>query len=164
MPINITFDYVSSHTLVKAGGIINYAPALPHAGRLYVIRNALAHGHPYYIGTASNVQNRFTPRSDAVRELGFRTAEINNISIAIVQITVNGYFNPPDDHGISNGVDVEHLLIRLYVVNNEGVRNIVKITPFFNTTGLRINYTFVNSIAWPHFMPHNYFINNGYNL
>lgn len=160
MPIDIDFDYRTIHTVYKNGGAIFYNPALTHSSRLYVIRNTQANNFPYYIGTANNISNRFAGRAEVVRELGFRTNEINNISIAIVQITVNGVSRPPHDNGISAGVDVEHLLIRSYTQQGRGVRNISKVAPFANTSGQTIRCHFFNTAGWGHFVPANHNVPN----
>ena len=130
MPTDVIFSYTTIHRVQKNGGLISYVPALPHSSRLYVIRHTLANNFPFYIGTANNINHRFEERKRAVREFGFRTNEINNISIAIVQITVDGAPRPPHNNGISAGIDVENLLIRSYMQQGHGVRNIAKLMLF----------------------------------
>ena len=155
MPIAIDFDYVSTHTVQKAAGYISVVPALPQSSRLYVIHHTLANTYPYYIGTATNIQSRFTERLRTVREFGFRNNEIVNVSIAIVQIFVDGNPRPPGNLGISAGIDVENLLIRLYTRQNNGVRNIAKLAPFVNNHGQRLDCSLNNNAGWAHFVPAN---------
>lgn len=160
MPIDVDFNYRAVHNVYKNGGAIFYNPALPHSSRLYVIRNTQANNFPYYIGTANNISHRFDGRAEVVREFGFRTNEINNISIAIVQITVNGVSRPPHDNGVSAGIDVERLLIRSYMQQGRGVRNISKVAPFANASGQTIRCRFFNPAAWIHFVPANHNVAN----
>jgi hypothetical protein len=159
MPIPILFTYATVHTIQKQGGNPSYAPALTQMSRLYVIRNTQANNFPYYVGTADNVQNRFGPRLDAVRQFGFRNTDIGRVSIAVVQIFVNGIARPPHQTGVAGGIDVEHLLIRLYVSQGQNVRNIQKVLPFTNNHGQRLDCTFINPAAWVHFVPANTNIN-----
>jgi hypothetical protein len=149
----VTFDYVSQHDIVKHGGVVNCAPGLPHASRLYVIHHAQAAGHPFYIGTAAHIRNRFRHRLDAVRELGFRNNEIMNVTIGIVRILVNGIPRTPGNLGIAVGIDVEHLLIRMHLTQGNGVRNMGKINPFINNLPNAINCTVLNNAMWLQFMP-----------
>jgi len=155
MPIAIIFNYTSVHILQKAGGNPFYQPALPNSSRLYAIRNTQANNFPFYIGTADNIQNRFVPRVDAVRQFGFRNADIANVSIAIIQIFVNGIASPPHNNGVSSGIDVEHLLIRLYISQGHNVRNISKTAVFTNNHGTSLNCTFMNPANWAEFIPAN---------
>lgn len=162
MPINVHYNYESNHTVRKVGGLISAVPALPTSSRLYVIHHLNAHGRPYYIGTASNVKERFKERFRAVRELGFRTAEINNLRIAVVQILIDGVSRTPQDYGIAGGIDVEHLLIRLYIAFGHRLRNIDKTGNYQNTHGQRLDCYFTNPSAWAHFVPANNNVPNNY--
>ncbi|HEX8396375.1 MAG TPA: hypothetical protein VF644_02945 [Pyrinomonadaceae bacterium] len=160
MPTDVIFSYTTIHRVQKNGGLVFYVPALPHASRLYVIRHTLANNFPFYIGTANNINHRFEERLRAVREFGFRNNEINNISIAIVQITVGGVPRPPHNNGISAGIDVENLLIRSYMQQGHGVRNIAKVAPFLNNSGQTIRCYFYNTANWAHFVPANHNVPN----
>lgn len=153
MAITVNFIYTSVHRLVKNFGGISSNPALPATGKLYVIRHAQANRFPFYIGTAINVQQRFAERLRAVRELGFRNADIANIAIAVIRIQVDGQNRQPDNLGFAGGIDVEHLLIRTHMDQGQEVRNIVKTDYYRNTSGSVIRCTFENPIAWAHFIP-----------
>ena len=155
MAISVHFNYESKHRITKSGGLISTYPSLPHSSRLYVIRHIDAVRYPYYIGTASNVKDRFDERLRSIRELGFRNTEIGNIRIAVVQIFINGRPRTPQDYGIADGIDVEHLLIRFYVALGRNVRNMVKTNQFQNTYGTPLDCTFANTINWGHFVPGN---------
>jgi hypothetical protein len=161
MPIPIIYNYATSHVIHKNAGNVLYVPALTTGSRLYVIRNTAANNYPYYVGTADNTQSRFGPRLDAVRQFGFRNADIANVSIAIVQIFVNGYPTPPGAAGVSGGIDVEHLLIRFYISQGHNVRNIAKTAVFTNGHGQALHCTFNNAAAWAHFVPANRNVPNG---
>lgn len=140
MAINVNIMLYRKHDIVKHGGLVSAAPALEGAGRLYVIKNTST-SRPVYIGTASNLRNRFTARIKAIREFGFANLAINPIRIHVYRVFVDGHARPPNDLGIAGGVDVEHLLIRLHMAQGINVRNITKTAPFTNTSGHRINLT-----------------------
>ncbi|MEO0387212.1 MAG: hypothetical protein AAF281_06735 [Pseudomonadota bacterium] len=143
MPRNVTFHYKSHHTYTKQNGYIFPAPALPRASRLYVIYNSGKDRHPYYIGTAQDVQHRFDTRSKAIRDLGIKNDELARIQIAVVQILVNGRATTPGKTGVAGGIDVEHLLIRIYSqIGNFGLRNMSKTGIFSNVAFRRLDYYF----------------------
>lgn len=165
MPILINYNYVSIHTINYNNGNINAVYALPQASRLYVIVNGTT-GHPVYIGTADNVQNRFTPRLEAMRELGFNQNALNPIQVLVIQTQVNGVNTTPGNTGIAGGIDVEHLLIRTYMGHlNLPVRNIQKTAAFQNASGQRIDWTLTNNAGIVNFGgPYAYHLNNGTQL
>jgi len=152
-PINVTFSYVSMHTLQNAGGLVNANPPIPHADRLYVIYNTSTI-RPVYVGSAANGQARFNPRQIASREMGLSQNDLNPIWIFIVQVFLNGVGKHPGNDGIVVGgghaVDVEHLLIRTYIGHyNWNVRNINKTGMFNNFYNTVLNWTLVNNAGIP---------------
>lgn len=148
MPTDIEFIYKAKHKIVLPDeGYTKAAPALPSADRLYVIYND-ATNRKVYIGTSKNVQKRFDPRIEALRELGFSQATLDDVVMYIVQIKTNGLPSPPGDKGeiFSNGtIDVERLLVQTYIeIFNVSVRNVVKTEPFKNQTSQKIRWQLVN--------------------
>jgi len=144
MPI-VNFNYLKQYALINNNGLIQTVPALPSSSRLYVIYNNSTN-RPYYIGTAVSLKNRFSPRLEVIREMGFDQNCLDEILIFEIQIEVDGKFRTPGDDGIAGGIDVEHLLIRTYINSlNENVRNIQKVTPFINNTGTLLSWNLLNS-------------------
>src|SRR5262245_36742703 len=129
MPIQITFMLVSKHTIMIQGGESIARTALPHGGRLYVIYNSTTKRH-VYVGTATDVQERFKPRIASIREFGFQQAAMRPIRIYVYQVLYNNRPKPPNKHGRCMGIDVERLMIRLHLKRNISLRNITKIRPF----------------------------------
>lgn len=154
--MNIVFKYKSTHNLFANGTVF---PAFTSSSRLYVIYDG--NGAPsVYVGTATDVQDRFYTRLSAIRELNISQAHLNNIFVAIVQIEIDGVFYPPHNNGISNGVDVEHLLIRIYSqLINANIRNLVKVNAF--TSAANLTFQLVNECGITNFGNHNYFLNTG---
>src|SRR5690606_18362513 len=146
MAYDVEFILSSVHAIQKRHGVVSAQPALPAAGRLYVIHNDTT-SRPVYVGTASDVQQRFVQRIAAVRELGFGNAHINPIEIHVYRVEVDGRPRPPDDLGYSAGIDVEHLLIRLHLKQGISVRNIGKLGAFVNNTGQRIALTLTAAVG-----------------
>jgi hypothetical protein len=161
--INLTFDYVSRHTLQYNNPDVSAIPAIPAVNRLYVIENHLTHRW-FYIGTAADVASRFTGRFTACRELGFGQNEVGATQVYIVNVLTNGASTPPGDNGRTWGppaIDVEHLLIRTYVSGlHQNVRNINKIAPFPNYQGVALNVALVDhaGLGFPLF---NFVVANG---
>ncbi len=151
MANKVNFNYCSMHTVDNVNGVVSATPALPGQSRLYVIYNGSTN-RPVYVGTASNVQNRFAGRLEVCRELGFSDDQLGPISVMVVQILVNGAPATPGDIGISAGIDVEALLIRTYLMHLQwNVRNIQKVTPFTNGTGTVLQWTLTNACGIPNF-------------
>src|SRR5690554_6387553 len=96
MAYDVEFSLSSVQAIQKRHGVVSAQPALPAAGRLYVIHNDTT-SRPVYVGTASDVQQRFVQRIAAVRELGFGNAHINPIEIHVYRVEVDGRPRPPDD-------------------------------------------------------------------
>lgn len=164
MATKITFNYEKTHTIGYNGGYVKAQPALTSSSRLYVIYNP-ATTHPVYVGTADDVQDRFGGRIDVCRELGFSQTEMNPILIFVVQIKIDGTPMTPGQYGISGGIDVEHLLIRTYMTQlNYNVRNVNKVSQFYNGTGSKIEWDLVNSAGITNFGVHSYSLNNGHSL
>jgi hypothetical protein len=140
----VSYSYETRHTVNYNGGYISIKPALPQKPRLYVIVNT-ATAYPFYIGTAVDVQDRFDVRVKSIRDMGFSATELGTILIYVVQVKVNGNPSPPDKHGVSSGIDVEHLLIRTYIANFKvNVRNASKVNQFTNTTSGTLSYDFTD--------------------
>ncbi len=131
MTITVNFNYESIHRLANTDGIVSASPAIPRAGRLYVILNNST-ARTVYVGTSSDVKARFVSRLQVIREMGF---DVGSPTIFIVQIQINTVYTQPGDDGIADGIDVEHLLIRTYVkLLGLNVRNVTKWGVFRNTT------------------------------
>lgn len=138
MPINVVLLRHRQSAVRKNAGNIAAVPALEATGRLYVIHNATTSRHAY-IGTAGNLQARFTERIAAIREWGFNNAAITPITIHVYRVTVDGQARQPDALGYAGGIDVEHLLIRLHINLAIPLRNYNKVYPYNNTSGQTIN-------------------------
>jgi hypothetical protein len=148
MPTNIEFIYKTKHVIdLPDAGYTKAAPALPADKRLYVIYNDSTNRH-VYIGTSTDVQKRFKPRIEALREFGFSKAMLDDVVMYIVQIKTNQAPTPPDDKGeiFAYGViDVERLLVQTYIKQfNVSVRNVVKTEAFTNNTSQKIRWQLVN--------------------
>ncbi len=140
----VNYIYESSHVIAYNNGAISAYPALPATNRLYVVYNSSTN-RAVYVGTSTDVQNRFDARLKACRELGFNAAQLDPVLIFVVRIVVNGVASPPGNSGVSSGINVEHLLIRTYDVHiNCGVRNIDITGQFTNGTGGILTWTLVN--------------------
>jgi hypothetical protein len=153
MPIAITLILNRASDIVKQAGVVTAVPALEPTGRLYVIHNPTT-SRDAYIGTATDVQQRFVPRLAAIRELGFNNAAIQPITIYSYRVTVNGQARQPDNQGYAGGYDVEHLLIRLHLRLFISVRQFNKIHAFSNNTGQRIDLRVdaANGLAVPAYL------------
>ena len=147
----ITFIIDSqSNFQANQNGMVIIAPALTTQGRLYVVWSNV-HQRPAYIGTSANVQQRFDVRLGAVNNLGVPPEALQDNFVFTVRININGNSYTPDDQGIANGVDVEHLLIRVYI-NHYGIalRNTTKWNNAFQNNdlnGLYIRYLDPNNIV-----------------
>ncbi len=160
MPTVVTFNYEKTHTVGYKDGYVKAIPALTTSSRLYVIYNATT-THPVYVGTSDDVQNRFGNRIDVCRELGYSQAQMDPISIFVVQIKIDGTPMTPGQYGVSGGIDVEHLLIRTYLRQvNVNVRNAVKLGIFTNSTGGKLSWNLENNAGIANFGTHNYYLNN----
>ncbi|MEM9556023.1 MAG: hypothetical protein AAGC60_17335 [Acidobacteriota bacterium] len=174
MPHRIRYNFENvTHGLAYNNGLVSWNPGFPQSSRLYVIYNNDTN-RPYYIGTALNLRNRFNPRATVCRELGFPTVNaMNSVSAYRLQMEwrANGvgqnWVNAtPGDNGVVGLIDAEHLLIRVYIENeNVGVRNIQKVNAFTNTTGNQLNvyFTDVGNIAALH-LPDNFILANNAQL
>lgn len=165
---DVEFNYKSTHVINFNGGYVSYYPAIPQDARLYVIYNDSTDRH-VYVGTATNVQNRFNPRIEALREFGFSEDQLKKIFIMIVQIKIDGYNKPPDNYGKAGDnpeIDVEHLLVRTYVEKlNVNARNIDKASKKFkNETGGKLTWSLVNNAGIQNFGVHNYGLDTGKSL
>lgn len=146
MPVNVQLVMHKSHQIRKNQGFVQCVPALESQGRLYAVLNTTTSRH-VYIGTASNLQSRFTERIAAVRELGFNNAAINPITIYAIRVIIDGHPRQPNNLGIAGGIDVEHLLIRLHINQGVSVRNISKLIQYTNNTGTVMNLSLTTSPA-----------------
>lgn len=142
-PITLEFAYQEEiHTVQfnEDNGFPFYNPAIRREPGLYVIRNLLNQTWPVYVGTASNVRNRFDSRLEPLSHWGFVDDPLAGIAIYIVKVKVNGSNNatgPGIGVGVPDGwvagVDAERLLIRNYIKKAQwNVRNQQKINPFLN--------------------------------
>jgi hypothetical protein len=138
MPTNIVLLLHRNSAVQKNAGNVSAFPALEPVGRLYVIHNATT-SRRAYIGTAGNLQQRFTDRIAAIREWGFNNAAILPITIHAYRVTVDGHARQPNNLGFAGGIDVEHLLIRLHLTQGIPIRNYNKVFPYNNTSPNTIN-------------------------
>jgi hypothetical protein len=144
MATTIKFNYEKAHTVGYDGGYVTVKPALTTSKRLYVIHNETTN-NKVYVGTATDVQDRFKGRIDVCRELGFSPEQMDPISFFVVQIKIDDTPAPPDQYGHSLGIDVEHLLVRTYMQKiGWSVRNVVKTSTFLNPTGTELKWELVN--------------------
>lgn len=111
-----------------------------------MIHNSTTSRH-VYVGTAANLQHRFSERIAAVRELGFNNAAINAITIHVYRVQVNGRSHQPNNLGVAGGIGVEHLLVRLHMTRNIPVRNMNKTAAYLNNSGNIINLTLMSQPA-----------------
>lgn len=134
----VTFTYEEEHLIGIKNGIPKATPALKSSGRLYVIMQS----GTAYIGTSSDLQSRFKPRLDAIRELGFPQKALDGIRVYSVQIKINNIDRQPDDLGYSLNIDVEGLLIRTYAALLKiNVRNFLKWQSFSAPQNEGIDWT-----------------------
>ncbi len=158
----VEFKYKSAHTIALVDGFANASPALTSDSRLYVIYNTSTNNH-VYVGTADNVKKRFKDRLAACRELGFSGDGLDSILVFVVQILVNDIPAPPHDTGISDGIDVEHLLIRTYTAKlGKSTRNWSKTAQFTNGVGGKLSWSLINDCGIQSFGgPYSYSLTNG---
>lgn len=98
-----------------------------------------------YVGTASNVQDRFESRSRAIRELSIPQTHLDNLVVLVVQILTDNKFTPPHSDGKVGTVDVEHLLTRTYTQHLHYTgNNYSKSGQFTNPLGGNINWSLTN--------------------
>ncbi|NET42134.1 hypothetical protein [Okeania sp. SIO2B3] len=95
-------------------GMINLQPTLNNHGRLYVIWSA-NHPRPVYVGKSRHVQNRFNGRVQALNHVGVTDQSLENNFVFTIRITINGHYSQVGDDGLAGGINVEHLLIRIYI-------------------------------------------------
>lgn len=142
---NIEYKYFTRHKVINDNGSISYSPAIPNVSALYVILN-LSSDRYTYIGTAGSMKERFKPRASAMREMGFDQDQVGPIKIYQVKPYIHGAFANPGDGGVCDNIDLEHLLIRIYLEKIKwNVRNVVKTARFTNNTGAILHITFVNN-------------------
>ncbi len=164
MATKVTFNYEKYHTVGYDSGTVAVKPALTTSARLYVIHNETTN-YKVYVGTATDVKDRFKGRIDVCRELGFSQEQMDAISFFVVQIKIDDTPAPPDKYGWSGGIDVERLLIRTYMQKiGWSVRNSVKTEQFQNGTGGTLQWELVNNAGIINFGTHNYSLTNGSSL
>jgi hypothetical protein len=147
--INLTFSYVTTHTLQYNNNQVTANPAIPSSNGLYVILNNSTNRW-IYVGTASNILQRFNQRFQVCVELGLGQNDVANIRIYTIQIYTNQQLTPPGNNGRTTNtfqsIDVEHLLIRTYMSGfHQAVRNTGKIGQFFNHQGVAISWSLVDN-------------------
>lgn len=127
MAVTVAFDYKETHRIKNNGGIVTASPKLPSSAGLYIIRNS-DDTNTVYVGTTSNLQNRFDERLRVYRESGFTQAALDKIYIYQIKIKIDNVSKAVNDLGYASTVDVEHLLIRSIMSKKTGtsLRNINK--------------------------------------
>jgi hypothetical protein len=147
--IDLRFAYTTTHTLQYNNGQVTANPAIPPSNGLYVILNNSTN-RSVYVGTASNILQRFSQRFQVCVELGLGQNDVASVRIYTIQIYTNQQLTPPGNNGRTTNtyqsIDVEHLLIRTYISGfNRAVRNTGKIGQFFNHQGVTINWSLVDN-------------------
>ncbi len=148
---NIVFTVSSLHSFGTSGnGMVILQPALPVQGRLYVIWSG-NHQRNIYVGTSANVQQRFNDRLGDLNNSGVVPATLQNNFVFTVRTTINNIKHQPNNLGMANGIDVEHLLMRIYINRYPLflLRNTVKWNnAFYNNdlTGLHVRYIDPNGL------------------
>jgi hypothetical protein len=148
MPV-VDFRFTSDHAVTYNNGLVGYSPALPGTAGLYVIYNPST-THPVYVGTASDVQDRFDGRANVMREMGFSAGQLGAITVFYVKpymggTFANAVFANPGNTGVANGLDLENLLIRFYLqVIAWNVRNIQKLAAFQNNAATNLSVRMSN--------------------
>jgi hypothetical protein len=151
--IDLTFRIVSTHTLTvnNAIGQVTANPALPTYGGLYDIYNTSTVAR-HYVGTATNIQERFNHRWQVCSELGLGHNDVTNIRVWAIQVYTGQHLTPPDNGGRTTGaggthpLDVEHFLIRTYLgFLRWEVRNTNKRLQFNDPFGNQISCTIADA-------------------
>lgn|GEM_PF-3415869 len=139
-----------SNFQANQNGMVTIAPALAAQGRLYVVWSNI-HQRPAYIGTSADVQQRFNMRLGAINNLGVLPAALQDNFVFTVRVNINGNNHVPNDQGVANGIDVEHLLIRVYINHYQiALRNTTKWNNAFQNNdlnGLSIRYLDPNNLV-----------------